>query len=213
VAYKETITKTVEREGRYVRQSGGKGQYGHVIIKLAPLAAGKGFEFKNSARTADIPKEYINSIREGIEEALSSGALNGYPVIDIVVTLVGGSTHEVDSTEIAYKIAASKACRDGVSKAGPILKEPIMKVEIITPDQYLGDIIQDINARRGRLENMDPAPGNAHIVKALIPLAEMFGYATDLRNKSQGRATYSMEFFVYEEVPDNLTESLLGRSA
>jgi elongation factor G len=213
VAYKETITRTIESEDRYVRQSGGKGQYGHVVLKLAPKPAGAGFEFKNTARTTDIPKEYLNSIREGIEEALSSGALNGYPVIDIAVTVTGGSTHEVDSTEIAYKIAASKACREGLGKAGPILKEPIMKVEIITPDQYLGDVIQDVNARRGRLANMEPGLGNAHIVKALIPLAEMFGYATDLRNKSQGRATYTMEFHVYEEVPDNLSETLLGRSA
>ncbi len=213
VAYKETITKTVESEGRYIRQSGGKGQYGHVILRTAPLAAGTGFVFKNEVRTGDVPKEYIPSIKEGIEEALSSGALSGYPVIDVEVTLIGGSTHEVDSTDIAYKIAASKACKDGLFKAGPILKEPVMKVEIITPEPYLGDVIQDINARRGRLASMEPAIGNAHIVKALIPLAEMFGYATDLRNKSQGRATYSMEFFVYEEVPGSLSGSLLGRSA
>jgi elongation factor G len=213
VAYKETISRVINSEGRYVRQSGGKGQYGHVILRLTPLAAGAGFEFENNAKSNEIPKEYINAIRAGVEEALTSGVLAGYPVIDIKVTVLGGTTHEVDSTDIAYKIAASMACRDGFEKAGPTLKEPLMKVEIITPDQYMGEVIQDINSRRGKLSGMEPSLGNTQCVRALIPLAEMFGYATELRNRSQGRATYSMEFLSYQEVPGDLSEVLLGRIA
>jgi elongation factor G len=213
VAYKETIKRAVECEGRHIHQSGGRGQYGHVILRLSPMAAGEGFEFINEAKAGDIPKEYLNAIRGGVEEALSSGVLSSFPVIDVSATLIGGSMHEVDSSDLAFTIAASKAVKDGLGRAAPVLKEPIMKVEVITPDQYLGDVMNDVNARRGRIVNMEPAIGNANIIKALIPLAEMFGYATDLRNKSQGRATYSMEFHVYDEVPVNMMNELLGKSA
>ncbi len=213
VAFKETIKKDVKCEGRHVHQTGGRGMYGHVILKLSPMESGAGFEFKNEVKAGDVSKEFMSAIKEGVEEALSSGVLGSYPVIDVSATVIGGSMHEVDSCDIAYKIAASKAVKDGLERATPVLKEPIMKVEIITPEQYLGDIIQDINARRGRIVNMEPAVGNAQIVKALIPLAEMFGYATELRNKSQGRATHSMEFHIYEEVPVKMCDELLGKSA
>lgn len=213
VAYKETITETVTAQDKYIHQTGGKGQYGHVILRLSPMNEGGGFEFENQVSPNDVPREFMPDIKEGVESSLTSGPLGGYPVIDIRVTAVGGSSHDTDSTNIAFKIAAARACRDGLERAKPVLKEPVMKVEIFTPENHMGDVINDINARRGKLMSIEPAPGNSQQVKALVPLAEMFGYATELRNRSQGRATYTMEFHCYREVPSELTRELLGMSA
>src|SRR5690606_26124058 len=185
VAYRETITGRAEKvEGRFVRQTGGRGQYGHAIIDIEPLERGQGFEFVNKIVGGVIPKEYIPAVEAGVREAMESGVLAGYPVVDVRVTLVDGSYHEVDSSEMAFKIAGSMAFKAAAEKAGLVLLEPVMKVEVIAPDDYMGDVIGDINARRGRLEGMEPAPGG-QAIRALIPLAEMFGYATDLRSRTQ----------------------------
>lgn len=212
VAYREAITKTVRVEGKYIRQSGGRGQYGHVWLELEPAKPGEGTKFVNRSRGGVIPREYFPAIEAGVLEAVESGALAGYPLIDVKVALVDGAYHEVDSSDIAFKIAASSAVRDGVLEAEPVIKEPIMKVEVITPEQYLGDVISDLNSRRGRVSSMGPAPGNASCVTAAAPLAELFGYATDLRSKTQGRATYSMEFNSYEAVPVSVSNMLLGKT-
>ncbi|MCZ7409361.1 elongation factor G [Parvimonas micra] len=212
VSYRESISQGAEAEGKYIRQSGGSGQYGHCKIKIEPQEAGKGFEFVNNIVGGAIPKEYIGPVQKGIEEATQAGVLAGYPVLDVKVTLYDGSYHEVDSSEMAFKIAGSMAFRQAVSKAAPVLLEPIEKVEIITPDEYLGDVMGDISSRRGRIQGMNPKNG-VHVLDAYIPLAEMFGYATDLRSNTQGRATYSMQFDHYEKVPQVIAEKVIGERA
>ncbi len=212
VSYRESISQAAEAEGKYIRQSGGSGQYGHCKIKIEPQEAGKGFEFVNNIVGGAIPKEYIGPVQKGIEEATQAGVLAGYPVLDVKVTLYDGSYHEVDSSEMAFKIAGSMAFRQAVSKAAPVLLEPMMKVEITTPDEYLGDVMGDVSSRRGRIQGMNPKNG-VHVLDAFIPLAEMFGYATDLRSNTQGRATYSMQFDHYEKVPQAIADKVIGERA
>lgn len=207
VAYKESIQGTAEAEGKYVRQTGGHGQYGHVKIRIEPQEPGKGYEFVNAIVGGVVPKEFIGPTDQGIREALESGVIAGYPVLDVKVTLFDGSYHEVDSSEMAFKIAGSMAVKEALSKANPVLLEPMMKVEVITPDEYLGDVMGDLNGRRGRIEGMELEKG-VQTVHAFVPLAEMFGYATSLRSSTQGRANYSMEFDHYESVPKNIADEL-----
>ena len=209
VAYKETIRKAVKAEGKFVRQSGGRGQYGHVWLEVEPLEQGKGYEFVNKIVGGVIPKEYIPAVDAGVREALTSGVLAGYPVIDVKVTLYDGSYHEVDSSEMAFKVAGSIAFKEAMKKASPVLMEPVMKVEVVVPEEYLGDVIGDINARRGQIEGMEPR-GGAQVVRGFVPLAEMFGYATDLRSKTQGRGVYTMQFSHYAEVPKNIVDSIIN---
>ena len=212
VSYRESISQGAEAEGKYIRQSGGSGQYGHCKIKIEPQEPGKGFEFVNNIVGGAIPKEYIGPVQKGIEEATQAGVLAGYPVLDVKVTLYDGSYHEVDSSEMAFKIAGSMAFRPAVATAAPVLLEPMMKVEITTPDEYLGDVMGDVSSRRGRIQGMNPKNG-VHVLDAYIPLAEMFGYATDLRSNTQGRATYSMQFDHYEKVPQAISEKVIGERA
>ena len=209
VAYKETIRKEVEIEGKFVRQSGGRGQYGHVWLKLQPLEPGEGFKFENKIVGGVIPKEYIKPVEEGIKEASLSGVLAGYPVIDFKATLFDGSFHDVDSSEMAFKIAGSMAFKDGAKKANPVILEPIMRVEITVPEEYVGDVIGDMNSRRGRMEGVEAQTG-IQVIKGFIPLSEMFGYATTLRSKTQGRGTYAMEPSHYEEVPRNILDTIVA---
>lgn len=209
VAYKESIQQEAQAEGKYIKQSGGRGQYGHVKLKVEPQEAGKGYEFVNAIVGGAIPKEYINSIDGGIQEALLSGIIGGYPVLDIKVTLYDGSYHDVDSSEMAYKIAGSMGVREAMAKAKPVLLEPTMKVEVITPEEYMGDVIGDINSRRGRIEGMEMRSG-AQVINGYVPLSEMFGYATDLRSNTQGRAVYSMQFDHYEPVPKSIADEIAG---
>jgi elongation factor G len=210
VAYKETITKPVKIEGKFIRQSGGRGQYGHVWLEMEPAPRGEGYTFENRIVGGVIPKEYIPAVDAGVQEAMQNGVLGGYPVIDVKVALVDGSYHEVDSSDMAFKIAGSIAFKEGMKKANPVLLEPIMKVEVVVPEEYMGDIIGDINARRGRVEGMEARAG-AQVIRAFVPLAEMFGYATDLRSKTQGRGTYTMQFHHYEEVPKNIADQILEK--
>ncbi|CUU88983.1 Translation elongation factor G [Campylobacter hyointestinalis subsp. hyointestinalis] len=210
VAYRETIKKTVEQEYKYAKQSGGRGQYGHVFLRLEPLEPGSGFEFVNDIKGGVVPREYIPAVEKGCQEALQSGVLAGYPVEDVKVTLFDGSYHEVDSSEMAFKLAASMGFKEGARKAGAVILEPMMKVEVETPEEYMGDVIGDLNKRRGQINSMDERAGNK-IVSAFCPLAEMFGYSTDLRSQTQGRATYSMEFDHYEEVPKNVSEEIIKK--
>ncbi|OLS02146.1 elongation factor G [Tissierella creatinophila] len=210
VAYKESISKNVEAEGKYVKQSGGRGQYGHVKLKLDPQEAGKGYEFVNATVGGSVPKEYINSINTGIQEAMQSGIIGGFPVLDVKVTLYDGSYHDVDSNEMSFKIAASMGFKQGMAKAGPVLLEPMMKVEVIIPEEYMGDVMGDVSSRRGRIEGMELRSG-AQVVNAYVPLAEMFGYATDLRSNTQGRGVYSMQFDHYEPVPKSILEEVVGK--
>jgi elongation factor G len=210
VAYKETIRKGSRAEGKFVRQSGGRGQYGHVIIGIEPLQAGKGFEFENKIVGGSVPREYIPAINKGIKEATDRGILAGYPVVDVKATLFDGSYHEVDSSEMAFKIAASMAFREAAKKASPVLLEPAMSVEVVTPEEYMGDVIGDLNSRRGKVQNIERR-GNTQIIRVSAPLAEMFGYATDLRSKTQGRATYTMQFSHYEEAPKGITEEIAAK--
>jgi elongation factor G len=212
VAYRETIRQAVEQEGRFVRQSGGRGQFGHVWIKLAPQEPGAGYAFENAIVGGVIPKEYIPAVDKGIQEQLASGVLAGYPVVDVKVTLFDGSYHEVDSSEMAFKIAGSMAFKEGCAKAKPVLLEPIMKVEVVTPEDYMGDVMGDLNRRRGLVQGMEEAP-SGRIIRAEVPLAEMFGYATDLRSMSQGRATYSMEFGHYSEAPNNVADAVIKKAS
>ena len=212
VSYKETIRNKVKVEGKFIRQSGGRGQYGHVWLELEPLEPGKGIEFESKIVGGVVPKEYIKPIEEGIREAAESGVLAGYPVIDFKATLVDGSYHEVDSSEMAFKIAASMAFKEGCKQAKSVILEPIMKVEITVPEEYMGDVIGDVNSRRGRLEGMELEGGN-QVIRAFIPLSEMFGYATDLRSKTQGRGTYSMEPSHYEEVPKSILDNIIASRA
>lgn len=207
VAYKETIQKPVDSEGKYIKQSGGRGQYGHVWIKLEPLERGKGFEFENKVVGGSIPREFIAPVQKGIEEALNTGVVGGYPVVDFKVTLYDGSYHDVDSSELAFKVAGSMAFKSGMSKASPVLLEPIMKVEVDTPEESMGDVMGDLNSRRGRILGMEAKSGK-HVITAEVPLGEMFGYATELRSMTKGRASYSMEFECYREVPKNVQEAI-----
>ena len=210
VAYREALTKAVEAEGRYVRQSGGRGQYGHCKIKVEPLEPGSGYEFVNAIVGGVIPKEYIPAIDEGIQEAAKSGVIGGYEVLDFRATLYDGSYHEVDSSEMAFKIAGSMALKDALTKANCVLLEPIMKVEINVPEEYFGDILGNVSARRGRIEGSEMRAG-AQVIHAMVPLSEMFGYATDLRSKTQGRGTYTMQFAQYERVPNSIAEKVIGK--
>jgi len=212
VAYKETIRKKAEAEGKYIKQSGGRGQYGHCWLRVAPLEPGKGFEFEDETKGGVIPKEYINAIRKGANEAMDRGVLAGYTLIDIGVTVYDGSYHDVDSSEAAFKIAASMAFQEACRRAGPVLLEPVMKVEVITPEQFMGDVIGDLNSKRGQIQQMRER-SSMRLIDAIVPLAEMFGYATQLRSISQGRASYSMEFANYAEVPRNVTETIMGERA
>jgi elongation factor G len=211
VAYRETITQKVHAEGRHVRQSGGKGQYGHAIIDFEPNEPGKGFEFTNSVVGGTVPREYVPAIEKGIRDSLASAGRAGYPVVDIKATLVDGSYHEVDSSEMAFSIAGSLALKDAVERGRPVILEPIMKIEITTPEQWVGDVIGDLNSRRGHVESMESV-GGTQVVRGYVPLANMFGYATDLRSKTQGRASYSMEFDHYGELPRNLAEELVAKA-
>lgn len=210
VAYKETIRRTVKSEGRFVRQSGGRGQYGHCWIELMPLEPGSGFEFVNKVVGGVIPREYINPIGVGIQEAMQNGILAGYPVLDLRATVYDGSYHDVDSSELAFKIAGSMAFKAGALKADPAIIEPVMKVEVTLPEDYMGDVIGDISSRRGRIEGME-THGNAQIIRGFVPLSEMFGYATDLRSATQGRGTYTMQFDHYEEVPKGIAEGIIAK--
>lgn len=212
VAFRETIRKSVEQECKYAKQSGGRGQYGHVFIRLEPQEPGAGYEFVNDISGGVIPKEYIPAVDKGIQEAMQSGVLAGYPVVDFKVTLYDGSFHEVDSSEMAFKIAGSMAFKDGCRKAGAVLLEPMMKVEVEVPEEYMGDVIGDLNRRRGQINSMDDRMG-LKIVNAFVPLAEMFGYSTDLRSATQGRGTYSMEMDHYGEVPSNIAKEIMEKRA
>jgi elongation factor G len=216
VAYKETIRKKVEAEGKFVRQSGGRGQFGHVWIELEPNEKGKGFEFENAIVGGVVPKEYIRPVEQGIVEAMKNGVLAGYPVEDVKVKLFDGSYHDVDSSEMAFKVAGSMAFKEAARKANPVILEPIMAVEVVTPEEYMGDVIGDLNSRRGKIEGMTPRK-DAQVVKAAVPLSEMFGYSTILRSMTQGRAIYTMEISHYDEVPrsvaDQIIEKVKGRDA
>ena len=212
VAYRETIRTAVNQEGKFVRQTGGRGQYGHVYVKIEPQKPGAGYEFVNAIVGGVVPKEYIGAVDKGIKEQMENGVIAGYPVVDVKVTLYDGSYHDVDSSEMAFKIAGSMAFRDGAQKAKPVLLEPIMKVEVVTPDEYMGDVMGDLNRRRGLPQGMDDSP-SGKVIRAEVPLAEMFGYATDLRSMSQGRATYSMEFEKYAEVPQTVADSVLRKAS
>lgn len=211
VAYKEAIKKSVEQEGKLVKQTGGRGQYGHVWLKIEPNEKGKGYEFVNAIVGGVVPREFITPVDKGIKEAIESGVLAGFPIIDIKVTLFDGSYHDVDSSEIAFKVAAIMAIKDGVPKCNPVLLEPIMDVEVVAPEVNSGDVIGDLSSRRGRIEGMDSEHG-IQTVRAKVPLSEMFGYSTDLRSKTQGRGTYTMQFFDYEEAPKNVTEAVIAKS-
>lgn len=210
VAYRETIRKTVKAEGKFIRQSGGKGQYGHCWLELTPLEPGEGFKFENKVVGGAIPKEYISPIEAGVKEAMESGVVAGYPMVDIGVTVYDGSYHEVDSSEMAFKIAGSMGFKAGSEKASPVLLEPYMKVDITVPEEYMGDVIGDVNSRRGRIEGMEARSG-AEVIHSFVPLASMFGYATDLRSKTQGRGTYSMQVDHYEEVPKSVSEEIIAK--
>ncbi|MBK6743140.1 MAG: elongation factor G, partial [Hydrogenophilales bacterium] len=209
VAYREAVSKAVEQEGKFVKQSGGKGQYGHVWLKLEPNESGKGFEFVDAIKGGTVPREYIPAVEKGLKEALNNGVMAGFPVVDVKVTLFDGSYHEVDSSEQAFKMAAIMGFKDGMRKASPVLLEPMMAVEVETPEDYMGDVMGDLNRRRGIIQGMEDLPGGKAI-KAEVPLAEMFGYSTDLRSMSQGRATYSMEFKHYSEAPKSVAEAVIN---
>jgi elongation factor G len=212
VAYRETIRSTVEQEGKFVRQSGGRGQYGHVYLRLEPQEPGSGYEFVNAIVGGVVPREYIGAVDKGARDQMENGVVAGYPVVDVKVTLYDGSYHDVDSSEMAFKIAGSMAVKDGALKAKPVLLEPIMKVEVVTPEDYMGDVMGDLNRRRGLPQGMEDSP-SGKVIRAEVPLAEMFGYATDLRSMSQGRAVYSMEFEKYNEVPQNVADTVLKKAS
>jgi elongation factor G len=210
VAYRETITKKVKVEGKFVRQSGGRGQYGHVWLEVEPQEPGKGYEFVDAIKGGVVPREYIPAVDKGIREAMDTGVLAGYPVVDFKVSLIDGSYHEVDSSEMAFKIAGSMGFKEGCSKAGPVLLEPIMSVEVVVPEDYMGDVIGDLNSRRGRIMGMESRAG-AQVVTSMVPLAQMFGYSTDLRSATQGRATYTMTFDHYEQIPKSVSEEIIAK--
>jgi elongation factor G len=208
VAYRETIRQKATAEGKYVRQSGGRGQYGHVYINIEPQEPGSNFEFVNKVVGGSIPREYISAVEKGVKEALENGIMAGYPVVDVKITLFDGSYHEVDSSEMAFKIAGSMAFKNAASKAKPVLLEPVMNIEVVTPDEYMGEVIGDLNSRRGKIQTMTQRT-NVRVIAAMVPLSSMFGYATDLRSRTQGRATYTMQFAHYEEVPKNISEDIV----
>ena len=210
VAYRETIRQTVEQEGKFVRQSGGRGQYGHVWLRIEPQEPGFGYEFVSEIVGGVVPKDYIPAVNKGIQEQMENGVIAGFPVVDIKVSLFDGSYHEVDSSEMAFKIAGSMGFKEGARKAKPVLLEPIMKVEVVTPEDYMGDVMGDLNRRRGLVQGMEDTPAGKTI-RAEVPLAQMFGYATDLRSATQGRATYSMEFAKYNEAPANIAEAVIKK--
>jgi elongation factor G len=210
VAYRETITRKVQIETRFVRQTGGRGQYAHVVVEFEPLGKGQGFEFVDQVVGGAIPKQFISPVAQGIREALETGVLGGYPMVDIRATLVGGSFHEVDSSELAFKVAGLMALREGAHKAGPILLEPVMRVEVVVPEASTGDVIGDMNARRGQIVGIELHSVGMQVVKTVVPLAEMFGYATALRSTTQGRGTFTMEFDHYEAVPPERARQILG---
>jgi len=212
VAYRETIRKAVEAEGKFVRQSGGRGQYGHVKIKLEPMDSGEGYEFENAIVGGVVPREYINSVNKGIQEQIGNGVIAGYPMVDVKVTLFDGSYHEVDSSEMAFKIAGSMAFKNAAVIANPVLLEPMMKVEVVTPEDYMGDVVGDLSRRRGIIQGMEDGPAGK-VVNSFVPLSEMFGYATDLRSQTQGRATYTMEFDHYAEAPVSVAEEIIKKTA
>jgi elongation factor G len=210
VAYRETIRRAIEKvEYRHVKQTGGKGQYAHVVINLEPTGPGGGYEFVDLIKGGKVPREYIPSVDDGIEEALEQGIVAGYPLVDVRAVLIDGSAHDVDSSEMAFKIAGSMALQEAARKAGVKLLEPIMEVEVTTPDDYMGDVIGDLNSRRGKVEGMTQR-GNSQVIRAQVPMSEMFGYATDLRSKTQGRANYSMQFHSYQDVPDSIAEEIVA---
>jgi elongation factor G len=211
VAYREAVRKSVEQEGKFVKQSGGRGQYGHVWIKLEPNEQGKGYEFIDAVKGGTVPREFIPAVDKGLRETLPNGVLAGYPVVDVKVTLFDGSSHDVDSNENAFKMAASMAFKDAMRKANPVLLEPMMAVEVETPEDYMGNVMGDLSSRRGIVQGMEDQVGGIKLVKAEVPLAEMFGYATTLRSLSQGRATYSMEFKHYTEAPKNVAEAVINK--
>jgi elongation factor G len=211
VAYRETITEEVESEGKYIRQSGGKGQYGHIWLRLAPNARGKGIHFESEIVGGAVPREFVAAAERGVAEAMQSGVLAGYPLVDIRVTAFDGSVHKQDSSDPAFKIAGSMALRDGAARAGPVLLEPVMACEVVTPDEYMGDVIGDLNARRGKIQGMSPRPGGVQVVDAQVPLATMFGYATDVRSRTQGRATFTMQFSHYAQVPKAISDEIVAR--
>jgi elongation factor G len=212
VAYRETVGRAVEKvEGRFVRQTGGRGQYGHAVINMEPAEPGDGYEFIDKIVGGKIPREYISSVDLGIQEAMESGVLAGFPVVDIRVQLVDGSFHDVDSSEMAFKIAGSMAFKNAMQKAKPKILEPIMAVEVVTPEEYLGDVMGDLNSRRGRVEGLEPR-GNAQAIRARVPLATMFGYATDLRSTTQGRATFTMQFDRYEDAPQSIAGEIVSEA-
>ncbi len=212
VAYRETIRRSVEQEGKFVRQSGGRGQYGHVVLRIEPTEAGSGYEFVNEIVGGVVPREYIPAVDKGIREQMENGVIAGFPVVDVKVTLFDGSYHDVDSSEMAFKIAGSMGFRAGAQKASPVLLEPIMSVEVVTPEDHMGDVMGDLNRRRGMVQGMDDAPAGK-VVRAEVPLAEMFGYATDVRSATQGRATYSMEFCKYAEAPNNVADAVMKKAS
>jgi elongation factor G len=211
VAYRETCRTKVEQEGKFVRQSGGRGQYGHVWITLEPRLPGEGYQFVNEVVGGVIPKEYIPAVDKGIQEQLKNGVLAGYPVVDVKITLFDGSYHDVDSNEMAFKIAGSMAFKEAFMKAKPVILEPIMQVEVETPEDYMGDVIGDLNRRRGIVQGMDDLVGGVKQIRAQVPLSEMFGYSTDLRSATQGRASYSMEFAHYSEAPSNIADAIISK--
>ena len=211
VSYRETISSKVKHESKFVRQSGGRGQYGHVYLRIEPQKPGDGFEFANEIVGGVVPREYIPAVEKGVKEAMDNGVIAGYPVVDVKVTLYDGSYHDVDSSEMAFKIAGSMGFRDGAKEANPILLEPIMKVEVVTPEDYMGDVVGDLNRRRGMVGGMEDGPAGK-IIRSEVPLAEMFGYATDLRSATQGRATYTMEFHKYKEVPNNIADGIIKKN-
>jgi elongation factor G len=212
VAYRETIKKSVEKvEGKFVKQSGGRGQYGHVWLRMEPQEPGKGYEFVDAIKGGSVPREYIPAVQKGINDTLPSGVLAGFPVVDVKVTLIDGSYHEVDSNENAFKMAGSIAFKEGMRRASPTLLEPIMAVEVETPEDFMGNVVGDLSSRRGTIQGMEDMAGGGKAVKAEVPLAEMFGYSTTLRSLSQGRATYSMEFKHYAEAPKNVAEAIINK--
>ena len=213
VAYREAIKQEAQAEGKYVRQSGGRGQYGHCWVRLEPLERGKGYEFVNEIKGGAIPQEYIKPISKGIEEAMARGVIAGYPVIDIKASVYDGSFHEVDSSEAAFKIAGSLAFQEAFKRADPVILEPIMKVEVTTPEQFMGDIVGDLSSKRGQIENMSDRSDGIKVITAHVPLNSMFGYSTAVRSMSQGRAAYSMEFEKYQELPKNLAAELAEKNA
>jgi len=212
VAYRETIRKTLEQEGKYIRQTGGRGQYGHVWLRLEPKEPGEGYEFVNGIVGGVVPREYVPAVDKGVQEQMQNGILAGFPVVDVKVTIFDGSYHDVDSSEMAFKIAGSMCFKEGARKASPVLLEPVMKVEVVTPEDYMGDVVGDLNRRRGIIQGMDDAPGGK-VIRCEVPLSEMFGYATDLRSATQGRATYSMHFEKYVEAPTHVADAIIKKAS